>query len=125
MFAFTMIGVNDLSLSEKFYDDILLPLNIIKTLKTERYIGYSKKNTPEIIKFYITKPFNKDVATNGNGTMIAFLAESQEVVNKFHEISLKKGAVNEGSPGPRNDLDYYAYIRDVDGNKICAFTQIS
>jgi len=120
-----MIGVNDLSLSEKFYDDILWSLNIVKELKTERYIGYSKKNTSEIIEFYITKPFNKNVATNGNGIMIAFLAESQEVVNKFHEIALKKGAINEGSPGPRNDLDYCAYIRDADGNKICAFTPIS
>ena len=30
------------------------------------------------------------------------------------------GAVDEGAPGVRSDGNYYAYIRDMDGNKIAA-----
>ena len=48
-----------------------------------------------------------------------------EKVNEFHQIALSKGATNEGLPGPRHDENYYAYIRDLDGNKICAFASIS
>ena len=122
MIGFTMIGSNDLRASSNFYDSILFPLGIIKVLSTERYIGYAKKNNPEKIELYVTKPHNKEPATNGNGTMIALLADSRVNVDKFHAIALENGGVNEGLPGPRHDNSYYAYIRDVDGNKICAYT---
>ena len=52
--------------------------------------------------------------------MLAFLADSKEAVNKFHAIALTQGAVNEGLPGLRDDGNYYAYVRDPNGNKISA-----
>ena len=45
------------------------------------------------------------------------------IVNKFHAIGLENGGLDEGTPGPRHGDDYYAYIRDLDGNKICAYTK--
>ena len=122
MIGFTMIGSNDLRASSNFYDSILFPLGIIKVLSTERQIGYAKKNSPEKIEFYVTKPHNKEPATNGTGTMIALKTDSRANVDKFHAIALENGGVNEGLPGPRHDNNYYAYIRDLDGNKICAYT---
>jgi len=83
-------------------------------------IAYSHSNDPHEVKFYITKPQNKKPATIGNGTMIALLAESKEVVNKFHSTALENGAVDEGAPGIRSDGNYYGYVRDLDGNKIAA-----
>ena len=121
MIGFVMIGTNDLETSSKFYDATLFPLGIVKILNTERYIGYAKKNNQNIT-LYITKPFNKEAATNGNGTMIALLAESRAMVDKFHSIALEKGGVSEGLPGLRHDNNYYAYIRDLEGNKICAYS---
>ena len=44
----------------------------------------------------------------------------KEAVEKFYEIAMSKGAVDEGAPGVRSDGNYYAYIRDMDGNKIAA-----
>ena len=85
-------------------------------------LDIQKKNTPGKIELYIIKPYNKIPASIGNGTMIAFLAESKEIVNQFHVAGLKNGALDEGKPGPRHGNDYYAYIRDLDGNKICAYT---
>ena len=122
MIGFVMIGTNNLVQSSKFYDVILSPLGIKKVTTTDRYIGYARENNPEKIELYVTKPHNQKPATNGNGTMIALMTNSKESVNKFHAIALENGAVNEGLPGLRHDNNYYAYIRDADGNKICVFT---
>jgi len=86
----------------------------------DKYTCYAQNNSPDEIEFYVTKPNNKEVATYGNGTMISFLVDSTKAVNSFHTIALENGGVNEGLPGIRSDGNYYAYIRDPEGNKICA-----
>ena len=53
--------------------------------------------------------------------MITFSIDTKEKVNKFYNLALSLGATDEGSPGPRLGEHYYAYVRDLDGNKICAF----
>ena len=121
MFAFITIGTNNLKKSSQFYDELLKILGIVKVIQDERYVGYSKEDNLEIIEFYIMCPFDKKEATNGNGTMISFDGKTPEKVNEFHQKALKIGATNEGFPGPRHGEDYYAYIRDLDGNKICVF----
>ena len=120
IFSFVMVGSKDFKKSSKFYDAIFVPLKIKKIVTTERYIGYGNSNEPNDVKFYIPKPRNGEPATYGNGTMVAFLADTREAVNRFHEIALKNGAVDEGLPGIREDENYYAYVRDLDGNKITA-----
>ena len=132
MFAFITIGTNDLTKSSYFYDEILKPLGILKVLITNRYIGYCKKENlllveqgkSELIQFYLMRPYDNKIATYGNGTMIVFDAKTRNKVNQFHKIALDNGGLNEGSPGTRHDEFYYAYIRDLDGNKICAFSSI-
>ena len=117
---FVMVGTNDLEKSSKFYDAILSHLGMKRVTITERYIGYGHSSEDNGVKFYITKPHNKETATVGNGTMVALSAETKEAVDKFHSVALENGAVNEGEPGPRSDGNYYGYIRDHDGNKITA-----
>jgi len=117
--GFVMIGTNDLAKSSKFYDAILTHLGMKRVTVTERYIGYGLSED-EGVKFYITKPHNKENATAGNGTMVALSAETKEAVDKFHKTALENGAVDEGKPGVRSDGNYYGYIRDHDGNKITA-----
>tara|TARA_B100001765_G_scaffold179401_1_gene122625 strand:+ start:73 stop:447 length:375 start_codon:yes stop_codon:yes gene_type:complete len=121
MFAFITIGTNNLKKSSQFYDELLKTLGIVRVIQDERYVGYSKEDNLEIIEFYIMCPFDKKEATIGNGTMISFDGKTPEKVNEFHQKALKIGATNEGFPGPRHGEDYYAYIRDLDGNKICVF----
>ena len=117
--GFVMVGTNDLEKSSKFYDSILAHLKMKRVTVTERYIGYGFSED-DGAKFYITKPHNKENANAGNGTMVALAAETKEAVDKFHSTALEKGAVDEGSPGVREDGNYYAYVRDLDGNKITA-----
>ena len=117
--GFVMVGTNDLEKSSKFYDVILAHLKMKRVTVTERYIGYGSSED-DGVKFYITKPYNKENATAGNGSMIALSAESKEAVNMFHKTALENGAVDEGAPGVRSDGNYYGYVRDHDGNKITA-----
>ena len=117
---FVMVGSNDYKKTSEFYDAILEPLKLKKTVTTEKYIGYAHSNDPDKAQFYVTSPVNCEPATFGNGTQITLLAESKEAVEKFYEIAMSKGAVDEGAPGVRSDGNYYAYIRDMDGNKIAA-----
>ena len=67
----------------------------------------------DLIEFYLKSPANLQKANNGNGTMIAFKAKTNEIVNEFHQIALNNGWANEGLPGPRDNQHYYAYIYGI------------
>ncbi len=121
MFSFVTLGTNNLSKSQFFYDQLLQSINIINVVETERYIGYAKKDSLDKVEFYIMMPHNKKEASFGNGAMITFSFDSMERVSDFYDLALSLGATDEGLPGPRHDEHYYAYFRDLDGNKICAY----
>ena len=124
MIGYVMVGTNNLDQSIKFYDELLKILNLERTEKDDVCAGYSQKGGNGKVEFYVTKPVNKEKATIGNGSQISFLTNSRSIVDKFHEIGLKLGGTSEGSGGERPEGSgvYYSYIRDLDGNKICAFT---
>ena len=124
MIGYVMVGTNNLDQSVKFYDELLEILNLERTEKDDVCAGYSQKGKDGKVEFYVTKPVNKEKATIGNGSQISFLTNSRSIVDKFHEIGLKLGGTSEGSGGERPEGSgvYYSYIRDLDGNKICAFT---
>ena len=124
MIGYVMVGTNNLDQSIKFYDELLEILNLERTEKDNVCAGYSPKGGNGKVEFYVTKPVNKEKATIGNGSQISFLTSSRIIVDKFHEIGLKLGGTSEGSGGERPEGSgvYYSYIRDLDGNKICAFT---
>ena len=119
-----MVGTNDLEKAIQYYDEVLKVLDLIRKDTDEVCAGYTQKKGDGSIEFYITKPINKKTATFGNGTQVSFITNSREIVDKFHEVSLKAGGTSEGSGGERPDGSgvYYSYTRDLDGNKICAFT---
>ena len=58
--------------------------------------------------------------------MLAFLAADRAAVDAFHAAALAHGGDDEGPPGVREGMDpvfYAAYVRDPDGNKLCAFVR--
>ena len=91
--GFVMVGTNELEKSSKFYDAVLAHLGMKRVTVTERYIGYGHSSEDDGVKFYITKPHNKENASAGNGTMVALAAETKEAVDKFHKTALENGAV--------------------------------
>ena len=124
MIGYVMVGTNNLDKAIIFYDEVLKIINLTRKDTDEVCAGYTQNNGDGSIEFYVTKPANKKTATFGNGTQVSFLVSSREIVDKFHEIGLKAGGTSEGSGGERPEGSgvYYSYIRDLDGNKICAFT---
>ena len=124
MIGFVMVGTNNLDKATKFYDTLLDVIELERVVTNEKYIGYASKEKSDEIEFYVTNPVNKEKATFGNGTQISFLINSKDLVNSFYDVGIKLGGKDEGAPGIRSG-DYYCYFRDLDGNKICAFTKIA
>ena len=123
MISFVMVGTNNLDKAISFYDVLLQTIDLKRVVKNEKYVGYSSEEKPDEVEFYVTNPVNKEAATFGNGTQISFFVNSKEKVDKFYNTAIKLGGKDEGAPGIRSG-DYYCYIRDLDGNKICAFSKI-
>jgi predicted lactoylglutathione lyase len=71
----------------------------------------------------VLTPFDGKPATVGNGVMVALYVDSRAKVDALHARALELGGSDEGAPGPRGDSGFYAgYFRDLDGNKLNAFT---
>lgn len=120
MFSHVMVGVSDLEVSKKFYDALLGTLGIAPGVANKnRYFYRSPTGT-----FGITTPINGEPATHGNGSTLGFNAQSPEQADAFHAAGLAHGGTTcEEPPGLREGSGvplYLAYLRDPDGNKICA-----
>ena len=125
MIGYAMVGASDLKRSTDFYDALLAPLGVEKVELDMVYTAYAPKIAPGDIEFYVTKPFDQNAATAGNGSMVAFKVDQRRCVGLFHQIGLENQGLGEGAPGlrPADGTVYYAYVRDPDGNKICAYCE--
>ncbi len=123
MIGYVMVGSGDLDRSAVFYDAVLAPLGLVHAGRTESFVAYAPNFDLEAVEFYVTLPYDGGASTHGNGTMIAFAAPTIQSLSQFYAIGLKIGGTDEGAPGPREKGSNicYGYLRDPDGNKICAF----
>ena len=114
------VGTNDLEAASKFYTEALAPLGINNMGPMGENGTLFGAETPELV---ITKPRNGEPATYANGGTLGFAAKTREAVRQFHAAGLANGGTDEGEPGPREftPTAYGAYLRDPDGNKICAY----
>jgi len=119
MVGYTTFGSNDLQKAIAFFDELLGEFGAKQVMNLERLVIYGKELGNGM--FAICEPFDKQAATVGNGSMVAFNMESRENVQKMHAKALSLGATDEGQPGERGPGFYGAYFRDLDGNKFCAF----
>ena len=119
MIGYVTLGTNDLARGAKFYDALAKELGVGRMMDFETFIAWGVPGGAAGIG--LTKPFNGEAATVGNGVMVALEAKSKDQVHKLHEIALTNGGTCEGPPGPRGDQFYAAYFRDPDGNKLNAF----
>jgi catechol 2,3-dioxygenase-like lactoylglutathione lyase family enzyme len=121
MIAYSTLGVNDMGRAIRFYDAVFAPLGAVRDATSDTWTGYSRSGDRG--KFFLTRPFDRNLATSGNGVMLAFLAEDRASIDAFHVAALANGGVDEGPPGVRegmNPVFYAAYVRDPDGNKVAA-----
>jgi hypothetical protein len=109
------IGTNKFEQAVAFYDTLLADMGATKVYVTEKSAGWGWGiGTP---MFIVNKPFDQQPATIGNGSMVAFDAETPALVDSLHAKVVALGATSEGDPGPRGEQLYVGYWRDLDGNK--------
>ena len=124
MFSYMVLGTNDLPRAIAFYDAALAPLG------HARIDDYDPDGSSAAWgiddpgpHLWVTRPFDGQPATVGNGVMVSFLAETRVAVDAFHAAALSAGGADEGGPGLRRQYGthfYAGYVRDPDGNKINA-----
>jgi catechol 2,3-dioxygenase-like lactoylglutathione lyase family enzyme len=125
MFNHIMVGTNDIERSKKFYDALLGMLGAGQPFRNVGPSGHTRLfYRHEGNTFCVSEPINGEPATCANGGTIGFKCNSPEQVKEFHDVAVANGGISvEDPPGPReNDLGllHLAYVRDPDGNKLCA-----
>lgn len=129
MFSHVMIGSNDIERSKRFYDAVLGTLGVGEPLYNQAASGHARlfyQHEGNI--FCVTEPINGEAATSANGGTLGFKCGSPEQVRQFHDVALAHGAtaceeppgLRIGSLGPM----HLAYVRDPDGNKLCALYRV-
>lgn len=121
MLGYVIIGANDIRRSERFYTAILRPLGYERT-EAPGVAMYSLPDGTGMI--YVRAPFDGRGATLGNGSMLAFKADTQQLVRDLHAAGCEAGGRDEGAPGFRDEYSehfYVGYLRDDVGNKIAIY----
>jgi len=118
MIGYVNLGTNDLARAAVFYDAIAAELGVGRIAEWEHCIGWGPAAGAGL---YVTRPFNREPASAGNGVMLALTAKDKGQVDRLHELALALGGADEGAPGYRGEGFYAAYFRDLDGNKLAAF----
>lgn len=124
MCSHVTVGASNMNRAMRFYDAVLAPLGLKRKRTFKIAISYAPENFSGINEpFWVLRPYDKKDATPGNGAMVAFEAPTHAAVDAFHAAALAGGGTDEGPPGLRTHYhpDYYgAYVRDPEGNKLCA-----
>ncbi len=121
MIGYVTLGTNDLQRAAKFYDAVCGELGVSRMFDTETFIAWGSPGGGAGIG--LTKPYDGNAATVGNGVMVALQCKDQAQVDAVYNKAIEMGAKCEGKPGPREGIPgfYAGYFRDPDGNKLNAF----
>lgn len=121
MYTHIMVGSNDIERSKKFYDATFVAMGGKAGIQDGRgRLVYVHNGSI----FLVTPPINGEPATAGNGATVGF-AMTPEQADAWHAAGTANGGTAiEDPPGVRSSADlgdlYLAYLRDPDGNKLCA-----
>jgi len=119
MFSHIVLGSNNTEKSKAFYDAIFGALGA----------GAGTEIAPDRLLYthnggslMVVKPLDGKPATFGNGSTIGFAMSSPEALFAWHAAGVANGGTScEDAPGLREAFGaYLAYLRDPDGNKLCA-----
>ncbi len=126
MFSHVMLGSNDIAQSKRFYDALLATLGAKPgVVDANGRLIYAHAGG----RLLLTKPIDGGSATGANGGTLGFAAGSAEAVDAWHKAGVEHGgAAIEDPPGVRQGAAggmYLAYLRDPDGNKLCALHRMA
>lgn len=126
MLNHVMVGSNDIERSKAFYNAVLGGVFGAR----EPYENRADSGHVRLFyrhdgsSFCVSQPINDEPATAANGATIGFKCTSPEQVQAFHDAAVAAGGISiEAPPGLRESnmgAAWLAYVRDPDGNKLCA-----
>ena len=125
MYSHNMVGTNDVAKSKQFYDATFTAIGGKEAMQDDKGRLIYMHNSG---LFIVTPPIDGQPATAGNGCTIGFGMDSPEQADAWHAAGVANGGTAiEDAPGVRKasfgDL-YLAYLRDPDGNKLCAMKRM-
>lgn len=125
MINHVVVGSNDIERSKRFYDAVLGLLGAGEPVRNIAETGHIRLfYQHDGSAFCVTQPINGEAASPANGGTIGFKCTSPEQVAQFHDTAVAMGGASvEDPPGLRDGSIgriYLAYVRDPDGNKLCA-----
>lgn len=125
MIGYATVGTNDLDAALAFYDRLLATIGGKRLMTMPDARGFTLygagRDRPMLA---VTRPYDGEAATPGNGAMVALSADTREQVDGVYAKAIELGASDDGAPGPRGPGAqgfYGAYFRDPDGNKFCVY----
>jgi len=121
MFSHMMVGSNDLDRSKKFYDALFGAIGGREAITDPKGRLMYLHNGGV---FMVSAPIDGQPACHANGGTIGFAMASPEQADAWHAAGVANGGTPiEEDPGIREGTGmtlYLAYLRDPDGNKLCA-----
>lgn len=120
MIGYVTIGTQDMAKACAFYDALLAEVGAKQLFGMDRIKFYGTAPNAPMLALCI--PYDEQAQHPGNGTMVAIPAQGIEQITRLYEKALELGATDEGKPGERvPGVFTAAYVRDLDGNKLCFF----
>lgn len=121
MYSHMMVGSDDMDRSKKFYDALFQSIGGKEAMVDPKgRLMYLHNDSI----FMVTPPINGEKASCGNGMTIGFAMENPAQADAWHKAGVEAGGTAiEDPPGVRDNPGmklYLAYLRDPDGNKLCA-----
>ena len=121
MFSHVMIGTNDVSRSKRFYDALFTAIGGREGRQDDKGRLIYMHNGGV---FMLSPPIDGQAATHANGGTVGFTVSGPEQADAWHKAGVENGGnAIESPPGLRSNAFgalYLAYLRDPDGNKLCA-----
>lgn len=121
MFSHMMVGSNDIPRSRKFYDALFGAMGGNPAVEDDKGRLVYLHNGGI---FIVTTPLDGAPATHANGATIGFTVADGAQADAWHKAGVENGGTAiEDPPGIRQagfGTLYLAYLRDPDGNKLCA-----
>ncbi|MGI8931327.1 MAG: VOC family protein [Sphingomicrobium sp.] len=125
MFSHMMVGSNDVARSKKFYDALFTAIGGKEGRQDDKGRLIYMYNGGI---FMVTPPIDGQPATSGNGCTFGFAMDGPEQATAWHDAGVAAGGTSiEDPPGLRQGSFgplYLAYLRDPDGNKLCALHRV-
>ncbi len=97
MIGYVTLGTNDREKSAKFYDALCGEFGVGRMMENEQFIAWGKPDGGAGIG--LTRPFDGNAASVGNGVMVALQAKDKDQVQRLYDLALANGGTDEGAPG--------------------------